>query len=180
MNLNNYKVLILSGGKSKRFGEPKALAIFNGETFLDKILSKCLSLDLDVYVVLNSDLKRLINNQSNFTSIIGDSSKDMYDSILKGIREIGQFSHLIIWPVDHPFVQIETLKILIENTDRQNFVVPSFSGKLGHPIIMPFSAKAHLNESSNLRELSATIGRNIIEVGDKEILHNINKKEDLP
>lgn len=180
MHLNNHKVLILSGGQGKRFGIPKALAIFNGETFLDTILSKCLSLDLDTYVVINPQVDKLLPQNRSFTTILGDSNKDMYDSIMKGIHHIKDFSKLIIWPVDHPFVSIDSVKSLLESNSEDKFIVPSFSGRLGHPIVFPNSAIAYLQQCKSLKELTQQIGRVIVEVNDSGILHNINKKEDLP
>jgi CTP:molybdopterin cytidylyltransferase MocA len=180
MHLNRQKVLILSGGRGSRFGTPKALAIYNGETFLDTILSKCLSLDLDIYVVLNSQLNDLLGINRTFTTIIGDSTKDMYDSILKGIEGIGDFSQLVIWPVDHPFVSANSVKHLLSSGIEEKFVVPSFSMRLGHPVVFPDSALKHLPQCHSLKELINKVGRSIVEVNDSGILHNINKKEDLP
>ena len=177
MHLNKQKVLILSGGKGKRFGAPKALAIYNGETFLDTILSKCLSLDLDIYVVLNSQLNDLLSINRNFTTIIGDSTKDMYDSILKGIEHIGDFSQLVIWPVDHPFVSIKSVKNLLSYSIEEKFVVPSFSMKLGHPVVFPSSAKQYLAQCQSLKELINKVGRVILEVNDEGVLFNINERK---
>lgn len=179
MQLNKHKVLILAGGQSKRYGSPKALAIYQGETFLDIILSKCLSLDLEVYVVLNQQVNDLISSDRVYTTIIGDGTKDMYDSILKGIHYIKDFSKLIIWAVDHPFVSLESVKSLIESTSEDKFIIPSFSRRLGHPIVFPPSAIPYLQQCNSLKELAQKVGRVIIEVNDSEILHNINKKEDL-
>lgn len=179
MHSNKVKVLILSGGQGKRYGCPKALATYNGETFLDIILSKCLSLDLDIYVVLNTQVNDIISNDRSFKTVIGDSQKDMYDSISRGITEIGDFSHLIIWPVDHPFVSENTLIALLNCKSCDRFIVPSYFEKTGHPILFPPNAVAFLKDFNNLRELSEKIGRTIIRVDDEEILHNINKKEDL-
>lgn len=180
MHLNKPKVLILSGGQGKRYGSPKALAFYKGETFLDTILSKCLSLNLEVFVVLNSQLAEIIGEDSRFTTIMGDSTKDMYDSILKGIKEIKEFSQLIIWPVDHPFVTIDTLNELIKQSYDDKCIVPACSGKLGHPIILPYSAVGELSNCNNLRKIISILGRLIVEVDDEGILYNINKKEDLP
>ncbi len=180
MHLSNPKVLILSGGKSSRYGSPKALIKYKGETFLNTIVSKCLSLDLEVFLVLNTELNTLVDVNEHCKRIIGDSTKDMYDSIIKGINYIKDFSQLIIWPVDHPFVKVESLHRLIENKDAKKVIVPSFIGRLGHPVMLPFSSVAYLNQCQNLRELIEVVGRTIIQVDDKGILYNINSKEDLP
>lgn len=180
MHLNKQKVLILSGGRGKRFGTPKALAIFNGETFLDTILTKCLSLDLDIYVVLNSQLDDVLGAERNFTTIIGDSAKDMYDSILKGIDGVGDFTQLLIWPVDHPLVSLDSVEKLMNSYMADKFLVPSYSMKLGHPVIFPSSAVQYLQQCDNLKELINKVGRVIIDVDDEGILYNINERIDLP
>lgn len=180
MHLNKPKVLILAGGQSKRYGSPKALAIYQGETFLDIILSKCLSLNFDIYVVLNPQLNDFVSAKSKFTTILSDSTKDMYDSILKGIEQIPDFSKLLIWPVDHPFVSLDSLKSLMQTKCQDKFLVPAFEGKAGHPILFPVSALSYLQQCNSLKELTQQVGRVIVEVNDPAILYNINTKEDLP
>jgi len=180
MHLKNNKVLILSGGQGRRYGSPKALAIYNGETFLDIIMSKCLSMDLDIYVILNPQLNQLIDNKRNFNTVLGDSNKDMYDSILKGLKQIGDFSKLLIWPVDHPFVSVNSVKSLLDYRSVKNFVVPSFSRKLGHPVVFPSSALEYIHQCHCLKELISKTGRVIVDVNDEGILLNINERKDLP
>lgn len=180
MQTNNYKVLILAGGQGKRYGSPKALARYKGETFLDIILSKCLSLGLETYAVLNPQIHALLPEDRRFITILGDSDKDMYDSIFKGLHQIQEFSKLIIWPVDHPFVSLDSLKGLMDSQAEDMVVVPSFSGNLGHPIILPYKAISYLQQCHSLKELTQQVGRVIVEVDDSGILYNINKKEDLP
>lgn len=180
MNSSNNKVLILSGGLGKRYGTPKALAAYKGETFLDSIVSKCLSLNLQVYVVINPTLDSLIPQKRDFITIIGDSDKDMYDSVIKGVKRIKEFSKLIVWPVDHPFVSSTTVKSLLDTNNDNKFIVPSFCGRLGHPVIFPKSAEALLKKLQNLKDLTHAIGRIILEVDDEGVLLNINRKEDIP
>ncbi len=180
MHSNNPVVLVLSGGASKRFGTAKALAKYDGETFLDIIVSKCLSLNLSVYVVLNPDLDRILDKKRSYTTVLGDSSFDMYDSIIRGIKAVEQFSHLIIWPVDHPLVKESTLREIIKKKNTKKFVIPSCNRKLGHPIIFPKLALRYLAYSSNLREIRNQCGCLIINVNDQGVLQNINRKEDLP
>jgi len=180
MHSNRPKVLILSGGSGKRFGMSKALATYQGETFLDLIVSKCLSLNLDIYAVLNAQVNDLIPQNRDYTTIIGDSSQEMYHSILTGIKVIGEFSQLLIWPVDHPFVKVETLKKLLNHSNNEKFIVPSHSGRLGHPILFPKFASSSIDKYHTLKELTKAWGRVIVNVHDEGILTNINKKEDLP
>jgi len=180
MNSNKHKVLILSGGMGRRYGIPKALAKYKGETFLDIIVNKCLSLNLDVYVVLNQQVNNMFIDKRKFTSIIGDSNKDMYNSVLRGIKAIGDFSKLIIWPVDHPFVSANTIQDLLTASNKNKFLVPSYLGKLGHPVMFPSSALEFVQQCHNLKELIKLFGRIILQVNDNGILLNINKKEDIP
>lgn len=171
--------LILSAGASKRFGSHKALAKFKGETFLDIITSKCLSLNLSVFAVINSDLHHLINPERLFTTIIGDSKLDMYDSIIKGIEEIKDFDNIIIWPIDHPLVKESTIEEMLKFRSNSKFIIPAYKQKLGHPIIMPKLALQYLKISETLKDLTKTCEREIITVNDPGILKNINRKEDL-
>ncbi len=179
MHSNKPIVLILSGGASSRFGSPKALAKYNGETFLDIIVSKCLSLDLSIYTVLNPNLDKKISFDRPFTTIIGDSRCDMYHSLIRALNFIKDFSYVLIWPIDHPLVKVSTVEEIIKYHDKDNFIIPSYQSRLGHPILFPKSALKDIPLCNNLKELTLRIGRKLVVVEDEGILKNINTKKDL-
>ncbi|MHB1646689.1 MAG: hypothetical protein EVG15_10035 [Candidatus Acididesulfobacter diazotrophicus] len=59
--MNNTSCLILAGGQSKRFGENKALYIFDGKSFLERILETALEVSDDIIISV-----REINNLDEF------------------------------------------------------------------------------------------------------------------
>ena len=59
--MNNTSCLILAGGQSKRFGENKALYIFDGKSFLERILETALKVSDDIIISV-----REINNLDEF------------------------------------------------------------------------------------------------------------------
>ncbi|MCB5280047.1 MAG: NTP transferase domain-containing protein [Candidatus Cloacimonetes bacterium] len=108
----------------------------------------------------------------------------MLDSLRKTLKNMTDIpSHLIIWPVDHPFVQSNTVQILVEYA-MQNpdcIIKPEYRGRRGHPIIIPSDLDIHNPVYETLREVlrHSGVGTMIVAVEDQGILQNINTKDDL-
>ena len=58
--MSKYAGIVLAGGMSSRFGEPKALASWQGSTFIEHILKVMTSTLQEVVVISHSDLKERV------------------------------------------------------------------------------------------------------------------------
>ncbi len=58
--MSKYAGIVLAGGMSSRFGEPKALASWQGSTFIEHILKVMTSTLQEVVVISHSDIKERV------------------------------------------------------------------------------------------------------------------------
>lgn len=122
-------------------GQPKALLPFRGGTFvsvLAETLSTCCS---PVYAVFGFDAERLMKSAP--ASVVAVENPDyrngMLTSLQAALRELRAVRELperiLFTLVDHPALQRETVRALFRSSDAA-IVIPRFTGKRGHPVIM--------------------------------------------
>ena len=58
--MSKWAGIVLAGGMSSRFGEPKALASWQGSTFIEHILKVMTSALQEVVVISHSDIKERV------------------------------------------------------------------------------------------------------------------------
>ena len=135
--------LILSAGESRRMGRPKALLVYRGATFLDRLIG-CFAAWCDPVIVvlghrpdaIRAGIRRA--NQSKFV-VNPDYPLGQLSSMQCGLREISdQVPGVLFTLVDHPNVLTKTLGRLLEEPEAP-VSIPVFNGRKGHPIY--FSAK---------------------------------------
>ncbi|MDD2332401.1 MAG: NTP transferase domain-containing protein, partial [Candidatus Cloacimonetes bacterium] len=90
----------------------------------------------------------------------------------------------LIYPVDHPLVQVQTIKSLIEAAIRlpSSVIRPCFSGFRGHPVYIPRELDLNADDSEDglagiIR--NSSVPRFDLPVDDEAILKNINYPSDL-
>lgn len=74
--MNNTSCLILAGGQSKRFGENKALYVFDGKSFLERILETALKVTDDIIISV-----REINNLDEFSAAAISILNKIYNNV---------------------------------------------------------------------------------------------------
>ncbi|MED1164530.1 NTP transferase domain-containing protein, partial [Bacillus paranthracis] len=58
--MSKYAGIVLAGGMSSRFGEPKALAIWKGTTFVEHIVKVMGTTLQDIVVISHTDIKERV------------------------------------------------------------------------------------------------------------------------
>ncbi len=172
MPCNTVIAIILASGKGTRFGMPKAEAGFGGKSFVQHIEDSLQAAELSRIVLADSY-----------------HSPDMLATLRLAVSDImlkqsGEVSGYLIFPVDFPFVTPDTIRSLISaHLEHPNAVIhPLFMVRRGHPIIIPASTNLLADdEGKGLREV---LSKNHLEhidvpVSDTGILSNINTPEDL-
>ena len=179
--------IILAAGQGKRFGKPKWQAVYEDKSFLDIIVSKLKAVEVHrIRCVLReeADPKR----EENIEYIINKSPElGMFSSIYYGIQNISTDTEgILIWPVDHPFVEIETLSNLIRSFEINptSIIKPIFEGRGGHPVILPENIFKKINTidyQGGLRQFLSNINAkyNTMNTNDRSILRNINTVNDI-
>jgi len=139
--------VILAAGESRRMGRPKGLLAYHGHTFLEHLLETtrhpvvCLT-----RVVLGADADQ-IRSQISFdpaTVVINpDWTQGQLSSIQAALRSLpaGLADGILLCPVDQPLITANLVAELIERfySTGKLIVIPTYSGKRGHPVI--FSSK---------------------------------------
>ncbi|MDD2229506.1 MAG: NTP transferase domain-containing protein [Candidatus Cloacimonetes bacterium] len=166
---NNIIAIILASGKGTRFGTPKAEAGYGGKSFAQHI---------------QDSLQAAGINRVYFANKY--ESPDMLATLRLAVSDImtGDASGYLIFPVDFPFVQPDTITCLINaHLDNPNaFIHPVFDKRRGHPIIIPSATNLWLDdENMGLREVlnKNKLSHIDVSVMDAGVIGNINTREDL-
>lgn len=163
--------IIPAAGKGTRFGMPKVDANFNGLTFAERIL----------FVLALAGIEK-------FALVRDVETPDMLASIRYGmqqaLKEYARPDGWLIFPVDHPMVREDTIRLLREefSSHRNSITIPRHKGKSGHPILLPGSFS--IEEEANPLGLKGLIIKSVhpvhyVEVEDEGILRNFNTPEDV-
>lgn len=181
----NVSAMILAAGEGKRFGQPKWQATYKGQTFLSIIVEKLLKCELNeiIYVVRKDSMPE----EKNAKLVINDHPEEgMISSIYCGVQNTMPVDGFLIFPVDHPFVKLETLQRLIASFQQHpdQLIRPVFDEQNGHPLIVPLIiAKKIPNHDieGGLKQflLQEAINFYNVLVDDGGVLKNINFKDDM-
>lgn len=132
--------LILAAGASSRMGQPKALLLYEGETFLDRLTGILESRCAEVIAVtgfhgeaIRAGLKRrptLVTNPQ--------PERGQLSSLKCGLRALPDNAEAFLFvPVDYPAVRKETVERLVDALDASAdavLAIPRFEGRHGHPV----------------------------------------------
>ncbi|MCF7791390.1 MAG: NTP transferase domain-containing protein [Victivallales bacterium] len=187
MQSNKLKIsaLILAAGKGSRIGLPKWKLEYNGISFLNIIKNSLKKNGINcIYCTYRT------NSKPDISEIYYLENKEpelgMFSSVYYGTREVSSTDGILIWPVDHPFVEENTVTVLFEkfikNPDK--VIKPIFEKAGGHPIILPWKLIEKIkfrDYNGGLRQFINDSGTDILKVplADPNILKNINTKTDL-
>jgi len=182
--------ILLSAGSSDRMGEDKALLQFDSETnFLQKITSTYLLAGLpEIVVVVHANLKKELEKQ-DFSllpnvKIVLNNHPEMgrFYSLQQGLTQVSPTWSCFFQNIDNPLTTIETLHAIIYQRDEADVVIPTFEGLSGHPVLLLQHVVSEIVNNSNTSNRIDYFLRNYsikkVEVPDKNILANINTKED--
>ncbi|MBM4403259.1 MAG: NTP transferase domain-containing protein [Candidatus Cloacimonetes bacterium] len=184
--------IIPAAGKGSRYGMPKAEAKINGRTFLELVTETLHTAGID----------RII-------TVTGIDTPDMLASIRVGVTRAKEeasagipIGGYLIFPVDHPLVQPETVISLCNcfRSHPETVIIPCYIGALsslgvaksvchnmrhnrksGHPIIIPASLDLDRQVTRGLSQIIHASRFPIvhIETHDANVIRNLNTPGDL-
>ncbi len=133
---------ILAAGTSARMGFPKALLDFRGKTFLQSILDATEALGVQRYVVVGPEADKILpKHDLRDVTVLrnADMEAGPIGSIRASVRAAVRHpvDAIVVWPVDLPHVQVETVSKLIDRfrAGQAGIVVPVHGKRRGHPAI---------------------------------------------
>jgi len=187
-DLKPCSVIILAAGKSSRMKRPKfALAFDENYTFLEKIIQEYDKFGCEeIIVVLNqegiSEVNRLNLVLKNSTIVVNEHPEwERFYSIQLGIQQLHTKHPVFIHNADNPFVNLDILKSMIALNGTPDYVVPSYKGIGGHPILISDTVcqaiVSEKNKACILSDFLKKFEQKRVVVNDEHILININTKE---
>ena len=133
--------IILSGGASRRMGSPKALLLFQNETFLDRLIRVFSSVCNPIVVVVGEHADRIRSGIERGGEVLfavnPDPDRGMLSSLQCGLALVPPDANAAMFlPVDHPRIALNTVRSVAERflRDRAPVTVPVHLGEHGHPV----------------------------------------------
>jgi CTP:molybdopterin cytidylyltransferase MocA len=179
-------VVIIGAGAGTRFGEPKAGALLSdGRRFLDAIVETAKSTGLDPIVAV---LPPGVAAPAGVRVVVNPKPKsEQIASARLGLAQLtnAPVSSALLWPVDHPFVTLESVLAIMDAARRTSahIVIPVHGARRGHP------AWFHRETWRELMTVPDGGARGVIhadpsrvaevDVPDRGVLRDIDTREDL-
>ena len=183
---NPVGVVIVGSGAGKRFGGPKAVALLaDGRRFLDAIVETARNAGLDpIIAVLPPDVaapdgvRVVINAKAESEQIV---------SVRLGLGQLlnTPVTAALLWPVDHPFVELESVLAVLDAARRTAapIVVPKCDGHRGHPTYFHRDVWVELMSVADGGARAvvhvAPVRVHEVEVPDVGVLRDIDTQRDL-
>jgi len=190
----NVAAILLAAGHGKRFGKAKALLELNGVPLVYHVFDKLVEagfativtvLNPDVHAELAADGDRFKQLSQHGQVVINQQVElGTLHSVRLGIEAMNSdVEAAMFMPVDHPFIQVGTLKKLRIAADKSSIVIPTFSGKRAHPPAFGSDHFVALHEiplDEGARGVIRRAQDSVIEVEtvDEGVLMNLNTAAD--
>lgn len=182
--------VVLAAGASNRFGGyPKACLSVGQETAVHRIVRLCRERDVGPIVVVSGlhdpEIRRSLTGGGATVVRNEHWAKGRTGSLIRGLESVGNDPDVLVWPVDHPFVEagtIERLDVARDHDALALWFVPMYLGRSGHPILLRREALRAVRElpaDAPLRQLITSFGPQVrrIPVGDPGVVANVDDRE---
>lgn len=181
--------IILAAGASTRMKTQKMLLPFYGKTIVETVVDKALKVAENVVVVLGSHKDEIAEKLAgrNISIVVNENYLlGMLSSVICGFQNLHKnVNAVLIFLGDQPQVPYQAAKMVIEEWKKseKGIVIPTFSGKRGHPVLIEtrFSNDIeNLDIEKGLRQLMEIRKSDILEVDCPfpEILRDIDTPEE--
>jgi molybdenum cofactor cytidylyltransferase len=173
--------ILLAAGASTRMGRPKLSLPFGSSTILGAAIANALAAGLRVILVARPDDLFALGRAGPRVELAINPEPDrgMLSSLVRGIA-LSRSERFFFMPADMPFVGPGIYRELAGYAP-DSPVLPSFSGKTGHPVLLPSSlipAILDLAQEVPLKSLIAAADPIYAEVGEDSILRDIDTVEE--
>ncbi len=189
-NLREYSAVILSAGKSVRMGSPKLLLKYDEtKTFVEHIVQRYSAFGCrEIILVVNEDTnqilaeKELFNLSGNLKIVINKYPEyHRFYSLKLAAQNLSKVRGCYVHNVDNPYVRDVILGGLLQYAADFDYVIPTCRGRGGHPFfiseqVVETIRKRPENEL-HLRKFLNQFSQKRVELGDENILANINTPE---
>ncbi|MBC8355600.1 MAG: nucleotidyltransferase family protein [Planctomycetes bacterium] len=167
--VNRSFAIVPAAGRSRRMRQDKLLLPWRNTTVIGSLLAAWRTSDVDeVIVVMRQDQSELLTLCGNATVVIPPiAPPEMKDSVLAALRHIRKaFSpaETDVWllaPADMPQLDpsVANQVLAAHDPDSPAIIVPTTSGKRGHPVLFPWSFASLVETLSDTEGVNALLER---------------------
>ena len=184
--------IILAAGKSKRFGAPKVLQIFNGVPFLTRIRKNLQSVGIErPFLILGyqaqSILPQLPEAEKFRIVVNSEYEQGMFASVRAGIKALPEsIPGTLLCLIDQPHIRPDTYRRLMQSAAAHphSVIIPTFEKRGGHPVYLPsalFGPILKSDPQNTLKDILNQYPHLILrpETDDPGILDDIDRPDEL-
>jgi len=181
--VDEFTGVILAAGASRRMGFPKWQVEIAGRSFLEHIVDTFAEVKITSPIVVFRKLPASI--AETVIPVINPAPESGQLSSLQTALSLVDDGHpFFMQLVDRPLVHHSTFTRMMDEYDGEKIIIPSFSGRKGHPVLFPPEMKnvimqTDLEEGTRSAIEKWSGGVNIVETGDEAVLWNIDTPEDV-
>lgn len=176
--------IILAAGASSRMGRPKPLLEWEGETFLDRLITRFDGICRPLIVVLGygADVVRagIVHTERARLVINPQPERGMLSSLQCGLKQVPPDCDAVLFmPVDLPAVRRTTIDDLAHTA--ASVAIPLCDGSKGHPVRISRPVMDELLALPVAAQAKDVLHRHravMIETGDPGILHDVDTPAD--
>ena len=137
--------VVLMAGYSRRMGKMKQHVVLNGKTFLSQIIEKLSAFNKKIVTNIfvgqeTDDLGReQVEDFGGIWVINHNPDNGPISSIRLALDKVPSFSGIMLWPIDHPMIGLNTIDLLLKEFENNPdyIILPSDGNHRGHPAIFP-------------------------------------------
>jgi len=140
--------ILLAAGESRRMGTFKQLLDFEGKTFVERCVDELLASKANEVIVVtghrDDDVRRTIGEREVRFAYNAEYRSGMAGSILCGLSAVAPGTEAVLISLaDQPQITAHVIDQVVDAylTQRPSIVVPRYSGRKGHPIIIDLKLK---------------------------------------
>lgn len=180
--MSEVDAVILAGGFSSRAGTFKPALDLAGKSLLARCVEAFHGFCSSVIVVAGHEADRVETLVAAYPKVHlvrnAEYASGMFSSVRAGAAAV-RTNRFFLTPGDHPFLREETCRLLLETAGK--IVVPSFSGKAGHPVLLDSSLIPEIlaeDAGSTLRDVLSRHERTFVVVDDGGVLFDVDTIDD--
>lgn len=141
--------VVLAAGASSRFlGLPKACLRVGDDSAVGRITGLASAAGASPVVVVvgphEEAVRRALSGRPVDIAVNADWFRGRTGSVHTGLRRVPAEDDILLWPVDHPFVNVKSLHALGLARERDPLAlwfIPMFRGQGGHPVVIRAEAR---------------------------------------